>query len=128
MSSTPTSTWAQYVERLATLSRIRSTGFSPPCLRTAHCQQRSSATHPLRCATGCLHITVPSGRDILAFNAVYMRALRPVADQSSFSAHNELTDRQVRDKLQQPSIECIIAKQRLAYVGRLVRQRPRSLL
>ena len=39
-----------------------------------------------------------------------------------------MTDLQVRVHINQPSIDCIIARARLQFLGRIVRQRPRTLL
>lgn len=39
-----------------------------------------------------------------------------------------MSDLQVRSSLRQPSVECLIAKQRLAYAGRVTRQQPQALL
>ena len=75
-----------------------------------------------------VHITTLKARDLTALNAVYMRALRKIAGQSRHSANNEMTDLAVRKLLRQPSVECLVARARLLYLGKLVRRRPRHLL
>ena len=75
-----------------------------------------------------VYITVPKPAELKKYNAVYMRVLRRVSGNSRFSANVAHTDLQVRQLMNQPSIDCWIARARLAYCGRLVRIRPKSLL
>ena len=75
-----------------------------------------------------VYVTVPSARDLTALNAVYMRALRRIVGHSRFSEDVELTDVKVRTLAKKPSLDCLIARMRLAYAGRLARLRPRALL
>ncbi len=75
-----------------------------------------------------VYICVVSARDYIAYNDVYMRALRRIAGDPRFSADTQYTNLQVRALLKVPSIDCLIARLRLAYLGRIVRSRPRGLL
>jgi hypothetical protein len=63
----------------------------------------------------------------MAYNGVYMRVLRRIAGDVRHG-HAEYTDIQVRAITKQPSVDCLLARARLQYAGRLVRNRPRSLL
>jgi hypothetical protein len=75
-----------------------------------------------------VYICATAARDYIAYNSVYMRALRRIAGDPRFSADTQYTDLQIRAILKAPSIDCVIAKMRLAYLGRIVRLRPRALL
>ena len=75
-----------------------------------------------------VHITVPTIRDMKAFNAVHMRVLRRIIGDMRFSADVVHTDRRVRDILVQPSIDCILTRARLKYAKRLLVNRPRALV
>jgi len=48
-----------------------------------------------------------------------MRALRRIAGESRFSKTNDLSDYQVRVKLNQPSLDCIVARRRLLHFSRI---------
>jgi hypothetical protein len=56
-------------------------------------------------------------------NAVYMRALRRIAGESRFSDKNNCTDLQVRAKLLQPSLDCLIARRRLLHLACIEKSR-----
>ena len=56
-----------------------------------------------------------------------MRGLRRIVGDPRFSADVQYTDLQVRAMLKAPSIDCIVSRMRLAYLGRIVRGRPRGL-
>ena len=75
-----------------------------------------------------VHTLVPTGRDLKAMNGCYMRGLRRIAGVPRFSPENNTTDRQVRDLLQQPSLDCLIVRARLAFAARVCRDRPAELL
>ena len=75
-----------------------------------------------------VHITVPSPRDIAAFNMVYMRVLRRIHGDVRYSQDTQFTDLQIRTILEQPSIDCILAKMRLRYAKRILTNRPRALI
>jgi hypothetical protein len=74
-----------------------------------------------------IYVLVPSPKQIKHLNGTYMTILRRIADEPRFQ-RSEHSDREIREKLDQPAIECIIAKMRLAYCGRLERVRPQALL
>ena len=57
-----------------------------------------------------------------------MRALRRIVGDPRFSDQVPFNDAQVRRLLCAPSIDCLIAKQRLRYLGRIVRTHPRGLI
>jgi hypothetical protein len=57
-----------------------------------------------------------------------MRALRRIAGDSRFSVDVQYTDLQIRALLKVPSVDCLIARQRLAYLARVTRAKPRGLL
>ena len=74
-----------------------------------------------------VYICVVSSRDYIAYNGVYMRALRRIAGDSRYSSEVQHTDIQIRVLLKVPSVDCLIARLRLSYLGRVVRSRPRGL-
>ena len=74
-----------------------------------------------------IHVLVLSPRQLKHLNGTYMVILRRIADEPRF-CQTEHTDRQIREKLQHPAIECILAKMRLAYCARLLRVCPAALL
>ena len=74
-----------------------------------------------------IHVLVPSPRHLKCLNAVYMTVLRRIFGEPRFAATPH-TDREVREALRQPSIECLIARLRLKYCARLVRTRPQALI
>ena len=55
-----------------------------------------------------------------------MIVLRRIAGEPRYSraAH---TDREIREQLQQPALECIISRMRLVYLGRVARHQPKAL-
>ena len=75
-----------------------------------------------------VHLTRPQPRALRKLNGVYMRVLRRIAGDSRYSTDVKWTDLQVRQKLDQPSIDCLIARSRLLLWGRLVRNQPRHVL
>ena len=75
-----------------------------------------------------VYICVLTARDYVAHNGVYMRGLRRIAGDPRFSADVQYTDLQVRALLKMPSVDCFVSQLRLAYLGRIVRARPRGLL
>ena len=68
-----------------------------------------------------VHICVTSPRDFLADNGVYMRTLRRIAGDPMHSADVQFNDFQVRTLHKAPSIDCFIARLRLAYLGWIAR-------
>ena len=52
-------------------------------------------------------------------NAVYMRGLRKIIGDCKFGKC-KFTDFRVREQLQQPSIDCLLLRRRLAFLGRIV--------
>ena len=74
-----------------------------------------------------LYVLVPSPRQLKVMNAVYMVILRRIADEPRCK-RVEHTDRQLRELLDQPAIECLIARMRLLYCARLERVRPSALM
>ncbi|CAK0891691.1 unnamed protein product [Prorocentrum cordatum] len=82
----------------------------------------------LRSALFAGHTLVPTGRDLKAMSGCYMRGLRRIASVPRFSPENSTTDRQIRDTLQQPSLDCLLARARLAFAARVCRDRPAELL
>ena len=73
-----------------------------------------------------VYVTVPTTKDIRVMSAVYMRALRRIGGRCRYDASSNITDLEVRRELGQPSLDCLIARRRLLYAGRLVRARPRA--
>ena len=60
-------------------------------------------------------------------NGLYMRVLRRIADECRYSNEGNITDLQVRVKLGQPSIDCVLIKCRLRYFARLITRGPDAL-
>jgi len=50
-------------------------------------------------------------------NAVYMRALRRIVGESRFGTANDCTDLDVRMKMCQPSLDCLVARRRLLHLA-----------
>ncbi|CAK0802742.1 unnamed protein product, partial [Prorocentrum cordatum] len=73
-----------------------------------------------------VHILVPTRRFTLTIIAVYMRVLRRIAGAPRFghTAH-DVTE---RDRLGRASIDCLMMRARLRYLGRLLRSQPSALL
>jgi DNA-directed RNA polymerase subunit RPC12/RpoP len=72
------------------------------------------------------HVVVPTARYLKIIGEVYMRVLRRVADECKFQKC--LSDAGVRAKLKAASIECLLMKARLRYLGHILRSRPQALL
>ncbi|CAK0814249.1 unnamed protein product, partial [Prorocentrum cordatum] len=70
-----------------------------------------------------LHVCVLSLRTLQELAGVYMRVLRRIAGDPRFSTKGEMTDLEVRLKLQMPSFDCPLMVARLRYFARLVRNR-----
>ena len=62
-----------------------------------------------------VEVLVPTPRQLRKLNSVYMTILRRIANEPRF-CRTEHTDREIRDKLGQPAIECVIARMRLRYL------------
>ncbi|CAK0862941.1 unnamed protein product [Prorocentrum cordatum] len=73
-----------------------------------------------------VHVVVPTRRYLQVLNGMYMRVLRRVGDAPRFG-HSE-TDLEIRTRLKQPSLDCLVMRARLRYLGRLVRSSPPALL
>ena len=56
-----------------------------------------------------------------------MRMLRRIAGEMRFD-NTVVSDLEVRTRLQQPSIDCILIRKRLRYVARIVKAMPQSLV
>ena len=74
-----------------------------------------------------VYVLVPSPRHLKLMNSVYMVILRRIADEPRFR-RVEHTDRQIRELLDQPAIECLISRMRLLYCAKLERVRPAALM
>jgi hypothetical protein len=74
-----------------------------------------------------VYVLVPSPKQLKHLNGTYMTILRRIANEPRFQ-RAEHTDRQIRECLLQPAIECIIAKMRLLYCARLEQVRPKALV
>eukprot|EP00973_Karenia_brevis_P017885 2456427-Karenia_brevis.AAC.1 len=59
-------------------------------------------------------------------NGMYMRVLRKISGQIRSGEHGP-TDREVRESMGAPSIDCIMRRQRLLYLPRLLQHGPPSL-
>ena len=75
-----------------------------------------------------LHVCTMPIKAIRRLSGVYMRVLRRIAGDPRFSKVVALSDREVREKLGQPSLDCILMVARLRYLGRPVRNQPAPLL
>ncbi|CAK0891389.1 unnamed protein product, partial [Prorocentrum cordatum] len=73
-----------------------------------------------------VHILVPTRRFTLTINAVYMRVLRRIAGAPRFG--HTVHDVTVRDRLGRASVDCLMMRARLRYLGRLLRSQPSALL
>ena len=73
------------------------------------------------------HLWIPEPKSMRKLNAVYMRVLRRIADCCRFDGTTGANDLQVREKLGQPSIDCLLAKARLRYFGRIIQNRHKTL-
>ena len=70
---------------------------------------------------------IPEPKSMRKLNAVYMRVLPRIADCCRFDGSGGANDLQVREKLGQPSIDCLLAKARLCYFGRRIQNRHKTL-
>ena len=59
-------------------------------------------------------------------NDVYMRVLRRILGKPRYKG-GQCSDVSVRNQLQQPSIDCLLIRRRLKYVGRVLQNRHKSL-
>eukprot|EP00973_Karenia_brevis_P001721 234277-Karenia_brevis.AAC.1 len=73
-----------------------------------------------------VQIRVPSVRFVSIVSAVYMRVLRRIAGLMRYDG-TACSDRQVRARLNQPSVDCLITRRRLMYLKRLVGLTPGPL-
>ena len=60
-------------------------------------------------------------------NGVYMRCLRRIAGECRFGASGTLTDLQVRQKLVQPSLDCLVCRRRLLHARCIATSRSQVL-
>jgi len=74
-----------------------------------------------------VHTWVVHPKALGQLNNVYMRVLRRIADRLRYDETCESSDLEVRTMLSQASIDCLLQKQRLQYLSRLVANRPKSL-
>ena len=75
-----------------------------------------------------IYICVLKSRDYVAFNGMYMRPLRRIAGDPRFSGNTTYTGIQIRALLKAPSVDCIVSRMRLDYLGRVARSGHRVLL
>ncbi|CAK0897979.1 unnamed protein product [Prorocentrum cordatum] len=75
-----------------------------------------------------MSIFVLSPRAVRKLSGVWMRGLRRIADQMRFSSDVKAYGLSVRLSLAIPSIDCLLTVARLPYLGRVERERPRSLI
>ena len=73
------------------------------------------------------HVVVPTTGYIRTLQTMYMRVLRRIFGESRYQ-RTQHTDLEVRRKMQQPSIDCLLMRARLRYVKRLVCNSPPALL
>ena len=72
------------------------------------------------------HTVTPTRTYIKVLNRAYMRVLRRCVGMMLFD-ENSVSDRQVRELASQPSVDCILWRRRLLYLGCLMRKRPVTL-
>ena len=70
---------------------------------------------------------IPEPKSLRKLNAVYMRVLRRIDGCCRFDGSCDINDLQVRVKLGQSSIDCLLAKARLRYFGRVVQNRHKTI-
>eukprot|EP00973_Karenia_brevis_P012585 1707249-Karenia_brevis.AAC.1 len=75
-----------------------------------------------------VQLWLPEPKSMLKLNVVYMRVLRRIDGCVRYDSTCERTDYEVRERLGQPSIDCLLVKARLKYLGRLVRIQHPTLL
>ena len=73
-----------------------------------------------------IQVLTPTTRQIKKLNGAYMIVLRRIANELRF-CRTEHTDRQIRELLGQPALECHIIRMRLKYLARVVAHCPRAL-
>ena len=61
---------------------------------------------------------VPNATVVGKLNDVYMTVLRRIVNEPRFK-HCDHSDRQVREQLGEPSSDCLLARRRLVYLGRI---------
>ena len=74
-----------------------------------------------------VHTWVAKPQVLRVLNGPYMRMLRRIAGEMRFD-NTAISDFEVRTRLQQPSIDCILIRKRLRYVARIVEAKPQSLV
>ena len=74
-----------------------------------------------------LHVVVPTRHFVSILNDVYMRGHRRMHGATRAGPGGE-TDLEFRERIRLPSLDCILARARLRYLGRLLRSRPPALL
>jgi len=72
------------------------------------------------------HTVVPSVRYVKELNSVYMRVIRRVFGFVRFGPSEP--DLEVRQRAKVPSIDCLLCRARLRFLGRLVRRQPPQLI
>lgn len=75
-----------------------------------------------------VHVLVLETKALAALNQVYMRMLRRIGGAMRFSADCGENDLQVRQRMKQASLDCILLRKRLHYAKRLLLNNPLSLL
>ncbi|CAK0884901.1 unnamed protein product, partial [Prorocentrum cordatum] len=73
-----------------------------------------------------VHVVVPTRRYLQVLNGMHMRVPRRFGDAPRFGRAE--TDLEIRTRLKQPSLDCLVMRARLRYLGRLVRSSPPALL
>jgi len=72
-------------------------------------------------------VWVPNAKASRTINGPYMRCLRRMCGAMRYSSDCALSDVQVRIKLMQPSIDCLLMRRRLAYAARVYASRCKVL-
>jgi hypothetical protein len=75
-----------------------------------------------------IHTLVVSVSGLKRLNSPYMRVLRRIYGQPRFDDSCTDTDVEIRRSLSRPSIDCLVVRQRLRYLPRLLLRRPRALI
>ena len=73
------------------------------------------------------HVAVLHVSHLTLFNGAYMRVLRRITNKMRFE-RCDMTDHAIRKSLNAPSVDCIIQRNRLLYLRRLLINKPRVLL
>ena len=74
-----------------------------------------------------LHVVVPSRRFLIILNDVYLRCHRRMRDVCRTGDDCE-TDLAFRERTGTPSIDCLLCRARLRYLGRMTRAQPPALV